>query len=275
MQKMSDGVPIALTIAGSDSGGGAGIQADIKVFSALGAYATSVITAVTAQNTRGVAGSHVLAADFVSLQMRSLASDMSIDAVKLGMLANKNIIAAVAEGIREHGWTPVVVDPVMVAQSGDKLLESDATNALRELLFPLATVITPNIPEAALLLARDEKEITREPRQAAASLMEFGARAVLLKGGHGKGRYATDWLVTREHQEALTRPRIDTRNTHGTGCSLSAAICTMLAHKLELRDAVSRAKDYISSALEAGRSLSIGRGNGPVHHFYKQWEEGK
>ena len=262
--------PITLTIAGSDSGGGAGIQADMKTFAALKTYGTTVITAVTAQNTCKVAAVSVLPSDIVRKQMHALAEDMDISAVKTGMLANRENIAVVAEGIRQHAWQKVVVDPVILAQSGDRLLEIDAIKELRKELFPLATVITPNLPEAAFFLGKKIEEILADPWQAATSLMELGAQAVLLKGGHSKIHEARDWLVTKEHREIFSAARIETRNVHGTGCTLSAAICAFLAHGMELRDAVSGAKDYISGAIDAARSFHIGKGAGPVHHFY-QW----
>ena len=274
---MNNKIPIVLTIAGSDSGGGAGIQADIKVLSALQTYAASVITAVTAQNTLGVDAIHTLPADFVASQMKSLAKDMHIDAVKLGMLANEGIIAAVSQGIANYGWQNVVLDPVMVAQSGDRLLDPGALDRLTKELFPLATLITPNLPEAALLLEQEEEEVLQDPWQAARSVQQLGCHAVLLKGGHNrgmkKGIKATDWLLINDYQEAFESEYIDTPNTHGSGCSLSSAIAAFLAGGMSRRDAVFHAKEYISGAISAGQNLSLGKGSGPLHHFYRLWQD--
>lgn len=263
--------PIVVTIAGSDSGGGAGIQADLKVFSALQTYGTSVITAVTAQNTVTVAKVHTLPAEFVAAQMRVLAEDMDIAAVKLGMLANERIINLVGDGIRKYNWQNIVLDPVMVAQSGDRLLDPAALNQLIKELFPLATIVTPNLPEAALLLQREEEDILRDPWQATKALQQLGAKAVLLKGGHSKGLKATDWLVADGYQEAFDGEYIDTMNTHGSGCSLSSAIAAFLARDMSLRDAVLNAKEYINGAIAAGRNMTIGKGSGPLNHFYRLW----
>jgi len=266
-------IPIVLTIAGSDSGGGAGIQADIKVFSALQTYAVSVITAVTAQNTLGVAAIHTLPADFVASQMKSLVEDMHIDAVKLGMLANESIIAAVSQSIANYGWQNVVLDPVMVAQSGDRLLDPDALHRLTKDLFPLAALITPNLPEAALLLEQKEEDVLQDPWKAAKSIQQLGCQAVLLKGGHNKSLKATDWLLIDDYQEVFESEYIDTANTHGSGCSLSSAIAAFLARGMSLRDAVFYAKEYISGAISAGQDLSLGKGSGPLHHFYRLWQD--
>lgn len=267
-------IPIALTIAGSDSGGGAGIQADMKTFAAFQTYGTTVITAVTAQNTQSVMAVQTLKPDLVTAQIQALAEDIRIDAVKIGMLANQEIITAVTAGIKKHSWRQLVLDPVILAQSGDRLLAADAIVALRERLFPLATIITPNLPEAAFFLNRSVEEVLADPWQAAGSLMKLGARAVLLKGGHRHSADATDWLLMREHKEIFVTPRTATRNLHGTGCTLSAAICALLAHGVKLRDAVARAKEYVSGAIAAGSSMTIGKGAGPVHHFYQLWNPG-
>ena len=262
----------ALTIAGSDSGGGAGIQADIKTFSALGVYGASVITALTAQNTCGVEGVSEVSANFVTQQLNSVCSDIQIDAVKIGMLANKDIVTAVVAGIRKFSLKPVVVDPVMVAQSGDRLLTDDAVDAIKNQLLPLADIITPNLPEAAVLLQVTEDEIIKNPWEAAQGLLDMGGKdttAVLLKGGHDKGLMVKDYLVTKGHKELLEKERIETTNTHGTGCTLSAAICTYLARGMSIAQAVRRADVYLQGAIQAAVEINLGKGNGPVHHFYR------
>jgi len=261
-------IPIALTIAGSDSGGGAGIQADIKAFSACGVYGASVITALTAQNTRGVTGIHEVPPDFVTAQIDAVFSDLAIKAVKIGMVSQREVIEAIVAGLDR--WSPphVVVDPVMVATSGDRLLVADALDALRRLLIPRATIITPNLPEAAALLdapvAVSEAEIAKQGEQ----LLALGCAAVLIKGGHGDGPESTDYLCRRGGVVRLAAPRIATRNTHGTGCTLSSAIAAGLAKGLSLEEAVREAKAYISAAIAAADRLQVGHGHGPVHHFY-------
>ncbi len=264
--------PIALTIAGSDSGGGAGIQADLKTFSALGAYGCSVITALTAQNTRSVDGVFEVPADFVTAQIDSVFSDIAVDAVKIGMLGNADVISAVAEGISRHKPRHVVLDPVMVAKSGDRLLRDDAVAALRRFLLPLATVVTPNLPEAAELLDIEESTLSRDNMAETARLLRaLGADAVLLKGGHLAGGDAPDILVDAQGEASFDAARIDTPNTHGTGCTLSSAIAANLACGMDLREAVAGAKHYITDAIRAGADLSIGSGHGPVHHFHAIW----
>ena len=270
---MSGPAPIAVTIAGSDSGGGAGIQADLKTFSALGVYGASVITALTAQNTTGVQGIHDVPAEFVARQIDSVFSDLGVRAVKIGMLSQTAVIAAVAEGLARHaGSIPVVLDPVMVATSGDRLITDDAVATLRERLLPRADLITPNLPEAAVLLgepvAADAAAIVAQARR----LVALGARAVLIKGGHGAGRESIDHLVTADGTlRTLSAPRIATRNTHGTGCTLSAAVAAGLAQGLALPEAVAEAKAYLTAALAAADSLAVGTGHGPVHHFHAVW----
>ena len=263
--------PIAVTIAGSDSGGGAGIQADLKTFSALGVYGASVITALTAQNTMGVQAIHDVPAGFIAAQMDSVFSDLAVGAVKIGMLSQAGVIETVAAGLDRHGITQIVLDPVMVATSGDRLLAQDAVVALREILIPRALLITPNLPEAAALLdediAQDEAAMIRQGE----ALLKRGARRVLIKGGHGSGAKAVDLLVTPEGIERLEAERIDTRNTHGTGCTLSAAIAAGLARGMDLGTAVRQAKAYLTAALAAADRLRIGRGHGPVHHFHAVW----
>jgi hydroxymethylpyrimidine/phosphomethylpyrimidine kinase len=263
--------PIAVTIAGSDSGGGAGIQADLKTFSALGVYGASVIAALTAQNTKGVTGIHDVPPEFVTAQIDAVFSDLKVSAVKLGMLSNAAVIAAVADGLVRHGQSNVVLDPVMVATSGDRLLKPDAVDNLRRLLMPKALVITPNLPEAAALLdlpiATDEAAMRAQGER----LLSLGAKAVLMKGGHAGGSESVDLLVDGDGVTRLAGPRFDTRNTHGTGCTLSSAIAAGLARGMALGDAVRDAKSYITSAIGASDRLAIGSGHGPVHHFYRWW----
>ncbi len=262
---------IAVTIAGSDSGGGAGIQADLKTFSALGVYGASVITALTAQNTKGVTGIHDVPPAFVTAQIDAVFADLDVRAVKIGMLSQPAVIEAVAAGLDRWQAKNVVLDPVMVATSGDRLLNPDAIDVLTRVLFPRAAVITPNLPEAAALLdeppARDEDEMLAQ----AGRLRDRGARAVLIKGGHGAGAESVDMLVLASSFTRLATPRIATRNTHGTGCTLSSAIAAGLAKGLDLTTAVREAKIYVSEAIAASGRLSIGSGHGPVHHFHKWW----
>jgi hydroxymethylpyrimidine/phosphomethylpyrimidine kinase len=261
---------VAVTIAGSDSGGGAGIQADLKTFSAMGVYGASVVTALTAQNTKGVAAIHDVPADFIAAQMEAVFSDLHPGSVKIGMLGNAAAIDAVTKGLEHHHAHNVVLDPVMIASSGDKLLRDDAIEALRKLIAR-ARVLTPNLPEAAALLggvaARDEDEMKTQARQ----LLALGAQAVLIKGGHGSGPESVDLLVEGETCTRFAAPRIDTKNTHGTGCTLSSAIAAGLAKKLLLVDAVSDAKAYVSAAISGADRLKVGSGHGPVHHFAKWW----
>ncbi len=260
--------PIALTIAGSDSSGGAGIQADLKTFAALGVYGASVITALTAQNTRGVSAIHQVPADFVVAQIDAVFGDLDVQAVKIGMVAQRAVIDAIAAGLER--WPPrhVVLDPVMVATSGDRLLAPDAIEALRKKLIPRADIITPNLPEAAALLdeplASSEADIGSQGKR----LLAIGARAVLIKGGHGQGAQSIDYLIRRDGVVALPAPRIATRNTHGTGCSLSAAIAAGLANGNDLETAVRHAKSWISAAIAAADRLNVGHGHGPINHFH-------
>jgi len=261
--------PIALTIAGSDSSGGAGIQADLKTFTALGVYGASVITALTAQNTRGVGAIHAVPASFVTQQIDAVATDLKVRAAKTGMLNDGDVVRAVAEGVRRHRLHPLVVDPVMIATSGDVLLQPDAIQAVRAELLPLAAVITPNLPEAAHLLgcaiARDEAAMEVQAR----ALLELGPAAVLLKGGHGEGPEAVDILVQRDGAPIrLATARIDTANTHGTGCTLSAAVTARLALGDSLETAVREAKRFVHAALIAGAMQKIGDGAGPLDHLH-------
>lgn len=262
---------IAVTIAGSDSGGGAGIQADLKTFSALGVYGASVITALTAQNTRGVTAIHEAPADFVRAEIDAVFSDLAVNAVKIGMLASPELIHTVAGGLRDYGQTRVVLDPVMVATSGDSLLKGEAVATLREALFPLASLITPNLPEAGKLLGRTVGETHEDMMAAARELLSLGPKAVLVKGGHGSGAESTDLYLDAEGARWLTAPRHATRNTHGTGCTLSSAIAAGLAKGLDLVAAVTEGKAYVTAAIVAADRLEIGHGHGPVHHFHAWW----
>lgn len=262
---------IALTIAGSDSGGGAGIQADLKTFSARGVYGASVVTALTAQNTRGVQGIHDVPPDFVAAQIDSVLSDLKVGAVKIGMLSKPSVIEAVAAGLARHGMTRIVLDPVMVAASGDKLLSDDAIETLRTVLLPRALVVTPNLPEAAALLDEPVAEDEDAMRAQGERLLALGPRSVLIKGGHASGPESADLLVEAHGVTRLSAVRVATRNTHGTGCTLSAAIAAELAKGASLADAVGTAKAYLSSALAAADTLEIGSGHGPVHHFHDFW----
>jgi hydroxymethylpyrimidine/phosphomethylpyrimidine kinase len=266
---------IAVTIAGSDSSGGAGIQADLKTFSALGVYGASVIAALTAQNTKGVTAIHDVPAEFIAAQIDAVFSDLAVGAVKVGMLSQTSTIEAVAEGLKRQDAKNIVLDPVMVAGSGDRLLRPEAVEALRRALFPLAMLITPNIPEAAALLdmvpARNESEMEKQARR----LLDLGARAVLLKGGHGEGAESVDLLVEHKSIMRFAAPRIATRHTHGTGCTLSSAIAAGLAKGSDLNTSVREAKTYVTAAIAAAEGLKIGQGLGPVHHFHRWWNAEK
>lgn len=263
--------PIAVTIAGSDSGGGAGIQADLKTFSALGVYGASVITALTAQNTKGVTGIHDVPADFVTAQIDAVFSDLAVTAVKIGMLSQPAVIEAVAAGLARWKQTRVVLDPMMVATSGERLLKPQAIDVLKRVLIPRALLITPNLPEAAALLDAAVAQTEDEMRAQAVRLMERGARAVLIKGGHAEGGESVDILLAPGSFTRLAAARIATRNTHGTGCTLSSAIAAGLAKGLDLIAAAREAKAYVSAAIAASDRLAIGSGRGPVHHFHVWW----
>ena len=258
-----------LTIAGSDSGGGAGIQADLKTIAANGCYGMSVITALTAQNTVGVSGIHAVPVDFVQQQLEAVLSDIGTDAVKIGMLFSPELILTIAQVLDSFQVANIVLDPVMVATSGDKLLQDDAIEALKTALIPKADIITPNLPEASVLLGY---EITNPAMvsQAAKELCKLGCKNVLIKGGHLEGQASDDLLYLSETDEMifLSAKRIDTNNTHGTGCTLSSAIAANIARGCGVAEAVQRAKDYIHGAIAAGADYSIGRGHGPVNHFY-------
>ena len=269
----STNTPIAITIAGSDSGGGAGIQADLKSFSALGVYGGTVITALTAQNTKGVQGIHAVPTDFVAEQINSVYDDLYVDATKIGMLAHSEIIETVTANLTAKGAKNIVVDPVMVAESGDPLLESSAVDTLKSVLFPIATCITPNLHESAHILGTDIAQTIHDMKKQAEKIMQLGSNAVLIKGGHFMGEDATDVLLTADGFELLSAPRFDTKNTHGTGCSLSSAITAHLARGYDLQKSVSYSKTWLTQAIQTADTLSIGHGYGPVHHFHQFWEQ--
>ena len=261
-----------LTIAGSDSGGGAGIQADLKTFSAIGCYGMSVITALTAQNTIGVTAIHAVPGVFVQQQMEAVFSDIGTDAVKIGMLFSVELIEAVATQLKKHGIGNIVLDPVMVAQSGDKLLQDDAVEAIKTHLMPMADVVTPNLPEAAVLLDRKIRN-AEDLIAAARDLAQFGGKSILIKGGHLENHQSTDWLylVGEDRLVVFKGDFIRTRNNHGTGCTLSSAIAAHLAKGLKIEAAVRAAKVYIGEAIRAGAGYKLGAGRGPVHHFFNLW----
>jgi hydroxymethylpyrimidine/phosphomethylpyrimidine kinase len=266
----------ALTIAGSDSGGGAGIQADLKTFSALGVYGASVITAVTAQNTQTVSGVLSLPPEFVALQLETVLSDFSIQAIKTGMLAQEGIIKAIAETLKKHTRIPLVIDPVMISKSGHSLLQTLSINTLKTLLLPTALVVTPNIPEAEALA---QMTITNQAgcEEACRRLVRLGAKSVLLKGGHqsdvlaGTANEVVDWFYDGDNFYPICGPWIDTPHTHGTGCTFSAALTACLAQGFPLLDAVQKARNYLTGALQ--NAYPVGKGKGPVHHFYNLWDQ--
>jgi hydroxymethylpyrimidine/phosphomethylpyrimidine kinase len=262
---------VALTIAGSDSSGGAGIQADLKTFAALGVYGASALAALTAQNTQGVTAIHDVPADFITAQIDAVFADLDVGAVKIGMLSRAEAVEVVAAALERHRARNIVLDPVMVATSGAALIASSAVTALTTRLIPMADLITPNLTEAAALLglspARDEAEMQDQAR----ALLQDGARAVLIKGGHGAGAESADLLVSASGIVRFAAPRIDTRNTHGSGCTLSSAVAAGLAKGLTLEQSVREAKAYITAAIAGADSLDIGHGHGPLHHFYQFW----
>ena len=258
-----------LVVAGSDSGGGAGIQADLKTFAALGVYGTSTLTAITSQNTLGVTGVHDIPTGMIAAQIEAVITDIGADAVKTGMLSSSAIIECVAESLRKYPDSPglrrLVVDPVMVAKSGDSLLRQDAVGALRDRLLPLAAVVTPNIPEAEVLTGLTITSLD-DMRRAAELILGMGARSVVVKGGHLAGP-ATDLFYDGSQFKEFTAPRIDTVNTHGTGCTFASAVAVGLACDMRVFDAVAQAKEYVTEAIL--RSFPIGQGHGPLNHFYK------
>lgn len=264
--------PRLLTIAGSDSGGGAGIQADLKTFSALECFGMSALTAITAQNTHRVTAIHPIPCDVISAQIDAVVSDIGVDAVKVGMLATHEVIATVAHAIRQHKLTRVVVDPVMISKSGDKLLRDDAVEALRTILLPLATVLTPNLPEAEILLGR--RISTREDMlEAGHQLLALGAQNVVVKGGHLSESDSPDLFLSRDIPTPhwLTTQRVSSKNTHGTGCTFSSAIAAGLGQGLSPWEATRRAKEYISGSIAGSQEWTLGQGHGPVHHFHRLW----
>ena len=261
-------IPKALTIAGSDSGGGAGIQADLKTFAALGVYGASALTAITAQNTVGVTAVHEIPTEIITSQIDAVLDDIGADSVKTGMLANGPIIGCVADALQRHGVPWLVVDPVMVAKSGDPLLREDAVEALRNRLLPLASVVAPTIPEAETLTGMKISS-DAEVRRAAELIVEMGANSVVVKGGHREGP-AADLFYDGARFQEFSAPRIDTRNTHGTGCTFASAVAAGLARGMSVAEAVALAKNYVTEAIR--RSFPLGRGHGPLNHFYKLWK---
>ncbi len=266
---------IALTIAGSDSGGGAGIQADLKTMSALGVYGASIITALTAQNTCEIRAINNVPAEFIACQIDTIFDDLEVGAIKIGMLSQINVIEAVADRLKDRAKNiPIILDPVMVAKSGDMLLQSNAVGALKKLLIPLATLITPNLPEAEILTGCEQISNQTEMIVAGNKLLEFGCQNILMKGGHLSGDKCHDFLIrTNCKAKEYLSNRINTKNTHGTGCTLSAAIAAFIAQGQDIKTAIKNAHQYLMQAIIAADQLSIGQGNGPVHHFYKFWTE--
>lgn len=266
---------IAVTIAGSDSSGGAGIQADLKSFSALGVYGASVITAITAQNTRGVEAIEHVTPAMIAAQIDAVFNDLDVSAVKIGMVGEVEAIMVVAARLRHHLAArplPVVLDPVMVAKSGDVLLPSEAIAAMRAELLPLATLLTPNLPEASDLLGLAPARTDEELRNQGKALLALGPRHALMKGGHAEGETCTD-LLLGEDEAAFSAPRIHTKNTHGTGCSLSSAIAAGLASGMSVLQATRQAHDWLHHAILAADDFHIGSGHGPVHHFHAMWSK--
>jgi len=269
-----------LTIAGSDSGGGAGIQADLKTFSALGCFGTSSITAITAQNTLGVTAIHPIPTDIVKAQLEAVLSDIGADAVKIGMLHSVEIIEVVAQVIQKYHLKNIVLDPVMIATSGDKLIQNEAVSAICEKLIPLATIVTPNLPEAQVLAnySINNQNITKESViKMAKTIHQLGTKYVLIKGGHWENysknsSQSTDILFDGQTSKMLQSSRISTKNTHGTGCTLSSAIASFLAHGESPKSAVQKAKKYITSAIFHAKDKPLGKGHGAVHHFFEFWK---
>lgn len=259
-------IPRALTIAGSDSGGGAGIEADLKTFLALGAHGMAAVTSITAQNTVGVFGIHDVPAGMVAQQIDVVAQDIGVDAAKTGMVSTPAIVEAVARSIRANGIKRLVVDPVMVAKSGDRLLRTEAEAALKELLLPLCMVVTPNVPEAEALSGRAIESVS-DLRAAGDAILDLGPNYVVLKGGHMAGDEVVDYLYDGSAMVEYRAPRIDTANTHGTGCTYAAAITAYLAHGVEMQEAVGRAKYYVTGGIRA--SLPLGHGHGPLDHGWR------
>ncbi|MCE2992679.1 MAG: bifunctional hydroxymethylpyrimidine kinase/phosphomethylpyrimidine kinase [Alphaproteobacteria bacterium] len=257
-----------LSIAGFDGSGGAGIQADLKTFSATGAYGMTVLTAIPVQNTCGVRSCYTVELSCIQEQLNAIFDDIKPDAIKIGMLFSKDIIELISAFLKEHASNiPIVLDPVMVAKSGNSLLKEDAVDALRTMMIPMASIITPNIPEAKALVSGDDaKEVL------ASKLLQLGCTAVLLKGGHEDGDFSDDLFISYNHIEVLSSIRINSKNTHGTGCTLSAAIASYIAQGLSTIDACKKAKEFLSKAILASKDRSLGHGNGPVHHFHHLWQ---
>ena len=262
-------IPKVLSIAGSDPSGGAGIQADLKTFSALGVYGMAVPTALTVQNTKGVREVEMVTPRLVRGQLETLFDDIAVHGVKIGMVGTAEIASVIADVLEEFKPPNIVLDPVMVASSGDSLIAADAVDIIKTRLIPMADIVTPNIPEAEKLLRKAVLEMEKSTKE----LLLLGMKGVLLKGGHLKGEESTDVLATPSLTESYSAPRILTANTHGTGCTLSSAIAANLAKGLDLKTAVGEAKSYLTGAIKAGDTLGVGHGHGPVHHFYKAWEK--
>lgn len=260
-------IPNVLSIAGSDPSGGAGIQADIKAISANGAFAMAAITALTAQNTQGVTAIHLVPPDFVKGQIAAIFEDIRVDAVKIGMIANAGIAAAVAQSLQAQTGIPIVLDPVMIAKGGAALLQADAVNTLRDALLPMATLLTPNLPEAAHLLGTKPATTRAEMAAQGRALCALGPQAVLMKGGHLDGAESPDCLVTTDDVTWFEAARTQTVNTHGTGCTLSSALAAQLAHGQTPTSAAAAAKSYVANAIAHADALSVGSGHGPTHHF--------
>ncbi len=272
-------IATALSIAGSDPSGGAGIQADLKAFSARGVYGMTALTALTAQNTQGVSGVHLVPPSFVADQIASIFDDIRVDAVKIGMIANADIAAAVADALHSHKDVPIVLDPVMIAKGGHPLLEPEAMEMVRTRLLPLAHTLTPNLPEAAALLGQTEAKTRDEMLAQGKALLDLGPKAILMKGGHLDSEESPDLLVTEDGVSWFEAERINTVNTHGTGCTLSAALAAELAKEKDPTAAVAAAKSYLAGAVAMADDLNVGShnkdktGHGPTHHFHELWAE--
>lgn len=262
-------IPNVLSIAGSDPSGGAGVQADLKTFSALGVYGMAAITALTAQNTRGVTGVQEIPSDFVIKQVQTVFDDIHVDAVKIGMAGSALTIAALANFLRQKKLAVIILDPVMVAQSGDRLISDEAVERMKSDLLPLASVVTPNIPEAEVLLGRT---FDGDMESFARDILESGANAVFLKGGHLTGEISRDIYLDKSRIKILETQRIKTKNNHGTGCTLSSALAAYMARGMPAHEAAQSAKNYITAALKNSEKLHIGSGAGPVHHFHDLWK---
>ena len=261
-----------LTIAGSDPSGGAGIQADLKSFSANGVYGMSVITALTAQNTKGVSSIHSLPKDFILDQLNSIFNDIQVDAVKIGMIANSLISETIANFLHIKNAVNIVLDPVMVAKGGAKLLEDDAISSIKSNLMPISTIVTPNLPEASILSETKEASSQDEMTIQGKALLNYGANSIFIKGGHLKGIFSPDLLVLKKDLLWFNSKKIKTKNTHGTGCTLSSAIAANLSKGFDISKAVKDAKDYVYGAIKYADNLDVGSGNGPTHHFHSVWQ---